>query len=238
LLILSHPLHSPVNLSYHMISVGDDHRVRETCFCDLPEVRIHITNKVLYICFIGELREIMNQIMLIAIGKDIQNVTILRIGNDTVILLASGITLELVQRDHFRKQGKLLVEQIKIAHGSNGRHIKAAADFFCRNELFEREHNLCNEPACNSVVAGKESILLKESFTATAAIAALTKVQEGISGQRNIFNCLHTVVVDAVCSGTTGRTGMCFSGKLQIDMQLVFNIFYICDNYIFLIEKF
>ena len=150
--ILSDTLHSPVNPTYNMISVGNDLCFRETGLRNPPEVRIHITNKILYICFIGELGEITNQITLITIGKDIQNSSILGISNDAVILLASGIALELIQRDYFRKCGKLLVEQVKITHGSNGRHVKAAADFFCRNELLEREHDLCNKPVGNSVV--------------------------------------------------------------------------------------
>ena len=201
-----------------MISVGNNYSIRETGLRNPPEVRIHVTNKVLYICFIGKLREISNQITLITIGKDIKNDSILGVCNNAVILLATGITLKLVQRDHFRKCGWFLAEQVKIAHGGDGRHIEAAADFFCGNKFFERKHDLSNESACNSVVTGKESVLLKESFTAGAAIATFTKVQKGVSGQRNILDRLHSVVVNVVGSGTTGGTGMCYSGQFQIDV--------------------
>ena len=46
---------SPVNLAYNVISVGNDHSIWETCLCNPSEMRIHITNKVRYIRFTGEL---------------------------------------------------------------------------------------------------------------------------------------------------------------------------------------
>ena len=81
-----------------------------------------------------------------------------------------------------QKLGRLLVEQIEIAHGSNTGYIVPAADFFCGNSLFESEDDISNKPAGNSVIARKEGVLFEKSLATVTAIAPLTQVQEGTSG--------------------------------------------------------
>jgi len=131
-----------------------------------------------------------------------------------------------------------LIKAVEIAHSGNGRHIEAAADLGCRNNLSEFLDDLCNQSAGYTVIAWKERILFKESFAADAAIPPLTKMQEGISGERDILDDLHTVIVDTVSSGTTGWADVLSARKFHMDMKLICNILYICDNYIFQIKKF
>ena len=152
--------------------------------------------------------------------------------------MTSGVTLEFIQRNDFRKFLYFLIKATEIAHGSNSRHIEAAADFCSGNQFFEREDDLRYKSAGDSVVTRKKSILLKETLAAGTAVAAFAKVQEGISGQGNIFNYLYSVIMDMVCSGLTGWANMWCSWEFNMNMQLVTNIFNIGDYYIFQIEKF
>ena len=78
----------------------------------------------------------------------------------------------------------------------------------------------------------------QETLAAATAVAAFTKVQEGISRKRNILDRLHPIVVYTVCDRATGRASMFFSGKLDIDVGFFRKIFHICDYYIFQIQKF
>src|SRR5699024_3607183 len=181
-------------------------------FCHLPEVRVHITNKVFYFVFIGELGEISYQIPLKTVWKYIQNFFLFGVNNDAVVLLTAGISFEFVQRNHLRKLCELLVEECEIAHSSNTGNIVTAANFFRRNHLFESVDYLANQPTGNPVVPGQEGVFLEETLTAVAAITALTKVQKGISGQGNIFDNLHPVVVNPFCRIPTLRTDMAHSG--------------------------
>ena len=70
------------------------------------------------------------------------NSSILWVSNDAVVPLTTAVALKLVQRNHLRKLGEFPVEETEIANGSNGRHIKAAANFCCGDKLFKREHDL------------------------------------------------------------------------------------------------
>ena len=108
----------------------------------------------------------------------------------------------------------------------------------CRNNLSEFLDDLCNQSAGYTVIARKERILFKESFAAAAAVPPLTKVQEGVSGERDILDDLHTVIVDTVSNGTTGRADVLSARKFHMDMKLICNILNICDDYIFQIKKF
>ena len=87
-------------------------------------------------------------------------------------------------------------------------------------------------------IAGQECVALKETLAAVASIAALTKVQKGISGQRNIFDRLHPIVVYTVGDRAAGRASMLFSGKLDIDVKTLRTILHIRENDILQIQKF
>lgn len=54
----------------------------------------------------------------------------------------------------------------------------------------------------------KKRLPLEEALAALAAIAALAQVQEGRSGQRDVLDRLHPVVVHAVCKRPTGRADL------------------------------
>lgn len=163
---------------------------------------------------------------------------VLRIGNDAVVLLAAGIALELVQRKHLRELLRLKIDASEIAHGGCAGYIETGADLPGRRNSFKGTDDLGYQPAGDTVIAGQECVTLKETLAAVASIAALTKVQEGISCQRNILDHLHPIVVYTVCDRATGRASMLFSGKLHMDVKTLRTILHICDNYIFQIQNF
>ena len=106
---------------------------------------------------------------------------VLRIGNDAVVLLTAGIALELVQRNHLRELLRLKIDASEIAHGGCTGYVEAAADFFGGRDLFKGVDDLGYQPAGDAVIAGQDRVALKETLTAGASIAALAKVQEGVS---------------------------------------------------------
>ena len=163
---------------------------------------------------------------------------ILRVCNDAVVLLTTGVALELVQRDYLREFLRLKIDASEIAHGGCAGYIETAADLLGGHNLFKGVDDLSHQPAGDAVIAWQECVILKETLAAATAVAAFTKVQKGISGQRNILDRLHPIVVYTVGDRAAGRATMLFSGKLDIDVELLRNILYIRDNYIFQIQKF
>ena len=100
--------------------------------------------------------------------------------------MPTGITFEFIQRNHLRKLGKLLIEQIEIAHGSYAGDIEPVADFLCRNSLFESEDDVSDESAGDSVIAREKGVLFKEALATVTAITSFAQMQEGISGKGDI----------------------------------------------------
>jgi hypothetical protein len=98
--------------------------------------------------------------------------------------------------------------------------------------------NFSNKSARNTIITRKKQILLEKSFTAGAAIPPFTKMQESISGERKILDGLNTIIVNAVCKSSTGRTDMLLSGQFDMDVKLIGNILCFCDDYVFQIEQF
>ena len=172
--------------------------------------------------------------------QDFRNVyylVVLRIGNDAVVLLTTGIALELVQREYLRQFSGFVIYASEIAHSSHTGYIVAQADLLGGHYLFKGVDDFSHQPAGDTVVAGQECVVLKETLAAATAVAALPKVQEGISCQRNILDRLHPIVVYMVCDRAADRTSMLFSGKLYIDVEFLRNILHIRDNYVFQIQK-
>ena len=163
---------------------------------------------------------------------------ILWVGNDTVVLLTTGISLEFIQREYLRQLLGFMVYASEIAHGGHTGYIETAADLLGGHDLFKGADDFGHQPAGDTVIAGQECITLKETLTAVTAVAAFAKVQEGVSCQRNILDCLHPIVVYTVCDRAADRATMLFSGKLDIDVKFLRNILHICDNYVFQIQKF
>ena len=130
-----------------------------------------------------------------------------------------------------------MVYTSEIAHSGYAGHIETAADFLSGHDLFKGVDDLCHQPAGDAVIAGQECVILKESLAAATAVAAFTKVQKGISCQSNIFDGLHPIVMYTVCDRAADRTGMLFSGKLDINLEFFKNILHIRDNYVFQIQK-
>ena len=162
---------------------------------------------------------------------------VLRIGNDAVVLLATGIALELVQGEYLRQFSGFVIYASEIAHGSHTGYIVAQADLLGRHYLFKSVDDLGHQPTGDTIIAGQEYVLLEEALSASAAVAAFAKVQEGTSGQGNILDRLHPIVVYTVCDRAAGRATMLFSGKLYIDVEFLRNILHIRDNYVFQIQK-
>ena len=163
---------------------------------------------------------------------------VLRIGNDAVVLLTTGVALELVQRDYLREFLRLKIDASGLAHGGCAGYIETAADLLGGHDLFKGVDDLGHQPAGDTIIAGQECVLLEEALSASAAVAAFAKVQEGTSGQGNILDRLHPIVVYTVCDRAAGRATMLFSGKLDIDVEFLRNILHIGDHYIFQIQKF
>lgn len=162
---------------------------------------------------------------------------VLRVGNNAVVLLTTGIPLELVQGDHLRELLRFEIDAPEIARGGRSGYVEPAADLPGGLELFKGVDDLCHQPAGDAVIAGQEGVLLKETLAAGAAVAALAKVQVTVSCQRNILYRLHPIIVYTLCDSPTGRTGMLPPGHLKIDMDFSGNIFYIGYYYIFQIQK-
>ena len=53
---------------------------------------------------------------------------VLRIGNDAVVLLTTGISLEFIQREYLRQLLGFMVYASEIAHGGHAGHIETATD--------------------------------------------------------------------------------------------------------------
>ena len=163
---------------------------------------------------------------------------VLWVSNDAVVLLTAGIALELVQRNNLRELLGLKIDTSEIAHGGYAGYIETAADLLGGHYLFKGVDNLGHQPAGDTVIAGQECVILKETLAAATAITALSKMQKGISCQRHILDGLHPIVVYAVCDRAADRANMLFSGKLDIDVEFLRNILHIGDYYIFQIQKF
>ena len=136
----------------------------------------------------------------------------MRIGNDAVVLLTAGITLELVQRNYLWEFLRLKIDISEIAHGGHAGHIETATDLLGGYYLFKGVDDLSHKSAGDTVIAGQEGVVLKETLAAATAVAALAKVQEGISCQRNIFDSLHPIIVYTVGDRAADRASMLFSG--------------------------
>ena len=106
---------------------------------------------------------------------------VLGVGNNAVVLLTAGIALKLVQGDYLRQFLGFVVYTSEIAHGGYAGHIETAADFLSGHYLFKGVDDLGYQPAGDAVIAGQDRVALKETLAAAASIAALAKVQEGVS---------------------------------------------------------
>ena len=65
--------------------------------------------------------------------------------------------------------------------------------------------------------AWQECVLLKETLTAGAAVAALPKMQEGVPCQRNVFDDLHSIVMYTLYDSSAGRAIMLSAWKPDIN---------------------
>ena len=162
---------------------------------------------------------------------------VFRIGNNAVVLLTAGISFELVQRDHLRELLWPKIDASEIAHGSYAGYIKTATNLLSGHNIFKGVDDLSYQSTGDTVITGQECVVLKETLATAAAVAALTKAQEGISCQWNILDGLHPIVVYTVCDRAADRAGMFFSGQFDIDVEFLRNILHIRNNYIFQIQK-
>ena len=99
--------------------------------------------------------------------------------------MTAGIALEFIQGNYHWKILRLEIDASEIAHGGHAGYIEAAADLLGGHYLFEGVDDLGYQPAGDTVIAGQECIVLKETLAAVATVATLTKVQEGVPCQRN-----------------------------------------------------
>lgn len=111
---------------------------------------------------------------------------VLRVGDNAVIFVPAGVSLEFIQRKHLRKLRCLEIYALEVAHGRRAGHVKLAADLFRRHQLFEGSDDSSNAPVGDALIAAYEGVLLKEALAALTAIAALAQMQEGFSAQWDI----------------------------------------------------
>ena len=148
----------------------------------------------------------------------------LRIGDNTIILLTAGVALEFIQGQHLRKLFGSVADASKVAHGCGSGNIVHGADLRRGCQLLERENDLGNQSAGCSVVTRKECIVLKEPLAAGAAVTAFTKVQEGGTAKRNILNGLLPVVVNTIRDGSAaGPAGHHQIAQGKVDPKLVYH---------------
>ena len=79
---------------------------------------------------------------------------VLRIGNDAVVLLTTGIALELVQREYLRQFSGFVIYASEIAHSSHTGYIVAQADLLGGHYLFKGVDDLCHQSPGDTVIAG------------------------------------------------------------------------------------
>ncbi len=162
-----------------------------------------------------------------------------RVSDDAVVLLAAGITLEFIQGEYLRQRLGIMIYASEITHSRHSGYIVLKADLLGGHGIFKGADGLGDQAAGNTVIAGQEGNVLKEPLAAAAAVSALSEVQESLPFRyRKVFYDLYAIVMHKVRRGSTGGTGMCFPGKLKIDMERLGGIFYIRDIYIFQIQKF
>ena len=157
---------------------------------------------------------------------------VLRVGNDAVVLLTTGVALELVQRNHLRELLRLKIDASEIAHGGCAGYIETAADLLGGHDLFKGVDDLGHQPAGDTIIAGQEYVLLEEALSASAAVPAFAKVQEGISGQGNILDRLHPIVVYMVCDRAEAGQRCSFRGSsiLMWSSSEIFSTFVIITS--------
>ena len=106
---------------------------------------------------------------------------VLRVSYDAIVLFSAGIPLEFIQREHLGQLLHPVIDTSEIAHGSHAGHVEAAADLLGGDNLLKSMDDLGYQTAGDAVIAGQKGIFLKEALAASAAVAALPKVQEGVS---------------------------------------------------------
>ena len=156
-----------------MIFICNNSSLWEAYLCNLPKVRIHVTNKVFDIVSWFKLWEILHQIIFITVWKNIQNLSSRGICDDAVVLLTTGIALEFVQRNHLRKNCRFVIAALEIPHSRHAGNIESAANFLGRYNLLKGKDNLCHKAACNSVVTRQEGISFEKSLATGTAITTL-----------------------------------------------------------------
>ena len=134
------------------------------------------------------------------------------ISNNAVILLTARVALELVQRKNLRKLRRPETNALEVAHGSCAGYMILRSDPGSGNRITERGNNCRDKSAGNTVVAREKRVFFKEALTAAAPVAALTQVQKRFSAHWNIFDRQHSVVMDTVCQGSTGRVTVFLPG--------------------------
>ena len=107
--------------------------------------------------------------------------------DDTVVLLAAGISLELVNGKHLGELGRLERDILEIPHCGRAGNVKLRADLCGGYRFTERVDDLGNQTAGGTVVPWKEGVLLKEALAAVAAVTPLAQMQQRCSAKRNIF---------------------------------------------------
>lgn len=157
--------------------------------------------------------------------------------DDTVVLLAAGISLKLINRKNLGELGWLERDILEIPHCGCAGNVKLCADFCGRYSFTERVDDLGNQTAGGTMIPGQKGVFLEEALAAVAAVTSLAQMQQSCSAKRNILDRLHSVVVHTVREHLAGRTAVLCPRQFEINMGFSGNILNIRDNYILQIQQ-
>ena len=103
----------------------------------------------------------------------------------------------------------------------NGGDIIASPNLLCRDSFLECVDNIGDQSAGDTMVTGQKGVLLEKALAAETAITAFAQVQEGVFRQRDIFDFLHSIVMDEVCFCAAGRAAVFAARQFDRDVELI-----------------
>ena len=159
--------------------------------------------------------------LFVPLRQNIQNLPVFGARKNEVVLLAAGVSLELVDRNRFGEFLWRRVEGVKITHGGHAGSVVTAADLLRGNDLFKGLNHCAHQPAGNPIITGQEAVLLKKASAAGAAVAAFAKDEKGSPAEGNVFDDLLAVVVCTAGLTPTGRANVHFPGQFDLDEKLI-----------------
>lgn len=232
---LPYSLQRPDYLPGNMVAVDHDGGLGETNLRNLPEMRIHIHDEILDIFPVFELTEIADQIRFLAVWKDVNDLPVLRVGQDRLVFLSIGISFEFIYGENFRQLLAGVGNQIEITESCADRNVVLFGYVGSRHGISKVFNNSGVFAARHTVVARKKAVFLVKPLAAAAAhISSLSKMKIDIlSKRRNVPDLLYSVVMDLIGFDTAAWAAMPAPGEFNLYVLFLPFIPYVFDDYIF-----